>query len=217
MDLEQEYLRSLDGSSIAVWRFFEERFDAAFAAVRQSELIFEFDDFPADAEFSVRATAVATAAIEGMALLDAPSDEYLSAVSTLYKVSELALLWDSLLSETESGQGELLARAILLTKSIAYDEASDFVRDKQFFEKIRELELDRASRSAGGLKRHANHEARMAPVLETARSLLAKNPTLSNDDLAHKLKLSGGKAANLTTPTLTKWLRRWRREGNLSQ
>lgn len=215
MDPSDDYLRSLSGSSVSLKAFLTSRFHAALAVAKEAGLEMDFADIPPNASLWSIFAGAASAADEDLEGLEKPSDQYVAAVSALFQLTEMALLWEELISNIPPGQYEPLARAILLSKSIAYGEAAEWVRDKQFFEKLLELEDDRASRSRGALKTHANHVAGMQAVLRKAQDLIAKNPALSNDDLARKLIESGGKAATLTTPTVTKWLRSWRRDESL--
>ncbi len=81
------------------------------------------------------------------------------------------------------------------------------------FEKLAEHEFDRMRRRAGAEATHAKKRSIQEQACDVALAITATNPTLSNEELANKVKTR----LNLTTTTrtVTGWMRDARRNGRL--
>ncbi len=73
---------------------------------------------------------------------------------------------------------------------------------------------DRKGRQRGAEATKAAKQKKHARVLELARQVVATNPTLSNDELAFKLKEKTDLSEAIRT--ITGWIRKWRKSGELA-
>lgn len=81
------------------------------------------------------------------------------------------------------------------------------------FDLIAELEMDRARRSAGAQATTAKRRSAREKALDVAIAITARNPTLTNEELALKLRTQAD--LETTVKTIGEWVRVWRREESL--
>ncbi|GAA0641060.1 hypothetical protein [Brevundimonas lenta] len=216
MDLDEDYLRGLSGSSVEIRKFLVGRFTSALKATRAAGLIVEFDEEDwVGASMARVVSSVAIAAATDLETVEHPSGDHQDAVETLVALSELLLLWEELALTSPLVVHEPLARVMLLSKALAHGEAVQYVQTERLLEKAVALDQDRARRRSGGLATTARRAEDKQALLKIARSIVSANAALSNEDLAIKLHGSGRRGSALTVRTLTEWVRSWRRDGML--
>jgi hypothetical protein len=102
---------------------------------------------------------------------------------------------------------DLIMRGVLLGQI----EAIMNVTNLGWLDKLAEFDLDRERRRAGAKSTNAKSQTAKENALGEALRIAGKNPTLSHEELALKVRESLGLAT--TVRTLSGWVKGWRRQG----
>lgn len=146
--------------------------------------------------------------------LDATSDKMQFAASLFATIAELRMALDepTPLNDADSLR-EKLAELVLRSAMVGQVEMLMVGSELGWFDKLAEFEADRERRRAGAAVANEKRANVRQSVLNEAILIAARNPTLSNEDLAAKAVKAAGVAT--TIRTATEWVRNWRRQDYL--
>lgn len=113
--------------------------------------------------------------------------------------------------------GDILAELVLAAINIGISEtvlssAEGGLFDEYMTLRVRHMETQE-SRRRGAMATNENRAQKRDKVLPLAKQILSTNPTLSNGELAHKLKAKHDLES--APRTLEGWIRKWRETGEL--
>lgn len=131
-------------------------------------------------------------------------------------LATLAQFRDSMLQAPPSGKSEVanwLAEIALSSAAVGSADGMMTMVRLGHFEKLSELEFDRVRRRAGAEVTNAKKQNVRDRALAAALLVTATNPTLSNEELA--VKVREREHLPTTIKTITGWIRTWRKAGDL--
>ena len=136
----------------------------------------------------------------------------LSAATWLFSaVAELRSALDEETPTTADGISERVAELILRGVTLGQIDMIMRAIDLGWLDKLAEHEVDRARRSAGATVTNVKKATIKEEAMGEALRIAGKNQTLSNEEIAVKVRESLRIAT--TVKTLTGWVRAWRQQG----
>lgn len=142
---------------------------------------------------------------------DSASDKLSSATWLFSALAELRVALDEPVPLKVNAVSDKIAELVMRAFMIGQIEMIMNAVKLGWLDKLAQHEMDRERRRAGADATNAKKASIREQALGEVIRIAARNPTLSNEDMALKLRESG--AIQTSVKTLTEWVREWRRQG----
>lgn len=143
------------------------------------------------------------------------SAKLLIATSVLEAVAEFRIALENADGAAPANVEDRVARLIFLSASVGTQDAMTAMVEAGFLDRIAAYEIERDRKRLGATKTNTNKDAVRQTALNAALAIVAKNPTLDNEDLAQKILANTGLPRKVRT--VTAWVREWRAKDYIAE